>query len=117
MPIRRSTAGWARRCVTWGPTCTCPCAKFPQPDCPSGSDADFAKTAGVLLPALSVDAPLAVVRQSEVPQGKDRRTLVGRQRDLDGSRPGRNRRMALPAPGHDEAPGRFDLSIMTSRNV
>src|SRR5205814_10603731 len=25
--------------------------------------------------------------------------------------------MALPTPGHDEPPGRFDLSILTSRNV
>src|SRR5437870_13785749 len=83
----------------------------------SGSASNLAETAGVLIPALSVDAPLAFVRQPNVTQGKDGRTLVGRQRDLDDGRPGRNRRMAFPTPGHDEPPGRFDLSIMTRRNV
>src|SRR5256885_16033006 len=84
---------------------------------PSGSATDLAETAGVLVPALSVDAPLAFVRQPKVTQGQDRRTLVRRQRDLDGGRPRRNRRMALPAPGHDEATGRFDLPLRAGREL
>src|SRR5439155_1525345 len=76
------------------------------PKDPSGSATDLAETAGVLVPALSVDAPLAFVRQPEVTQGQDRRTLVRRQRDLDGGRSRRNRRMALPVPG--DPPGRSD---------
>src|SRR3989454_12779694 len=83
----------------------------------SGSDANLAEAPRVLLPALSVDAPLAFVRQPEVPQGKDRRPLVGRQRDLDGGRSRRHGWMAFPAPRHDEAAGRFDHSIVTRRNV
>src|SRR5437868_2955854 len=83
----------------------------------SGSQCDQAQTAEVVLPAVAMDAALALVGEPEMPKGQDGAPPVWCQGDFDGGRAGWDCRVALPTPGHTQPAGRIDFLVLAAGDV